>query len=657
MKLLLGNLLLAVFLLLQLSLTGAGDAAFDALIAKMEADVLELALRVEDLYTSRCDATSLSQCYQGNYNDCDSEFPNQQCFAYEELALPACGDGTKCSALWDYSVSNVVIPDDLAGTDLNPTDPSVIETVCFTQKLDEWFVQKRSEDSDYWNSRGLASPWMYFGSMSGAYRIYPARQTPVCGDYDPRRRPWYIAASSGPKNVILILDTSGSMKEPRLTLMKEAAKQVIQSLTAGDRVAIVQFANQGILHAEQNRYFYEANEKNKETLIKAIDAFEAIGGTNFKDAFAQAFAVLDNSLKVELHVTCNTAILFLTDGVMTEPPGETEENVLTFITDGLKSFEGRLENRPILLFTYSISENDDVHIFPQQIACSVENGVWSKIVDDRKILESLTSYFMLFAIGLGTGGNSDFTAWVEPYSFATGGILGTTVSAPVYDRTRNPPLFLGVVGIDFPLVAVDKALGVKEGSQESIDRIVLTSTAKCPRINLTLCELESFRHRGIAGDDALCTSNCSEDVFDTIEEEPCVLASDLPDDLWIDRSYEGLSYTDRACCRVGETGPSDECPAGDDSSSNAAVIGGAVGGAVGFLALVAVLCYCVRKKRDEGKAGGTTVATSSVPTTTEQSTEPDIPVTASESVLPIPSPPPPSAPFNPDYVDPTLARG
>ena len=29
--------------------------------------------------------------------------------------------------------------------------------------------------------------------------------------YDPRVRPWYVGASSGPKDVIIVLDTSGSM--------------------------------------------------------------------------------------------------------------------------------------------------------------------------------------------------------------------------------------------------------------------------------------------------------------------------------------------------------------------------------------------------------------------------------------------------------------
>lgn len=51
---------------------------------------------------------------------------------------------------------------------------------------------------------------MYYGSSNGVFRMYPAA-TDKCVDndstYDPRVRPWYVAASSGPKDIVLVLDT------------------------------------------------------------------------------------------------------------------------------------------------------------------------------------------------------------------------------------------------------------------------------------------------------------------------------------------------------------------------------------------------------------------------------------------------------------------
>ena len=53
--------------------------------------------------------------------------------------------------------------------------------------------------------------WQYFGSNAGLVRTFPGREwdTNFAGfynDYDPRLRPWYIAATSGPKDVVIVLD-------------------------------------------------------------------------------------------------------------------------------------------------------------------------------------------------------------------------------------------------------------------------------------------------------------------------------------------------------------------------------------------------------------------------------------------------------------------
>lgn len=62
-------------------------------------------------------------------------------------------------------------------------------------------------------------------------RIAMERGVQLIGADDPRIRPWYVAASSGPKDVVIVLDVSGSMSQyNRLDLAKEAAETVINTL-------------------------------------------------------------------------------------------------------------------------------------------------------------------------------------------------------------------------------------------------------------------------------------------------------------------------------------------------------------------------------------------------------------------------------------------
>ena len=57
----------------------------------------------------------------------------------------------------------------------------------------------------------LSYRWQYFGAVEGLVRLYPGREWSVnfagfYKDYDPRVSPWFIAATSGPKDVVIILD-------------------------------------------------------------------------------------------------------------------------------------------------------------------------------------------------------------------------------------------------------------------------------------------------------------------------------------------------------------------------------------------------------------------------------------------------------------------
>ena len=64
-----------------------------------------------------------------------------------------------------------------------------------------------------------------------------------CDDYDPRRRPWYVAASSGPKDVVIIMDISASMDdEGRLPLAQDAVASVLSTMNEHTYTNMVLFS-------------------------------------------------------------------------------------------------------------------------------------------------------------------------------------------------------------------------------------------------------------------------------------------------------------------------------------------------------------------------------------------------------------------------------
>ena len=65
-----------------------------------------------------------------------------------------------------------------------------------------------------------------------------------CTSYDPRRRPWYVGGLTGRKNVMIVLDISGSMKEgspTRIRKAKQACEIIINTLSNSDTFALIAF--------------------------------------------------------------------------------------------------------------------------------------------------------------------------------------------------------------------------------------------------------------------------------------------------------------------------------------------------------------------------------------------------------------------------------
>lgn len=116
-----------------------------------------------------------------------------------------------------------------------------------------------------------------------------------------------------PKDVLLVLDTSGSMEGEKLQQAKDALRYVLQHLNTEDRFNAIAFSSGVRTYASALRPPTEA-----EAAIQWIESLEAIGGTNIYLALSEALKQADDARP--------KIILFLTDGLPTE--GITDEGAL-----------------------------------------------------------------------------------------------------------------------------------------------------------------------------------------------------------------------------------------------------------------------------------------------------------------------------------------
>mmetsp|Transcript_2336 Transcript_2336/g.3623 ORF Transcript_2336/g.3623 Transcript_2336/m.3623 type:complete len:650 (-) Transcript_2336:61-2010(-) len=608
-----------------------------SILQRMETDVLAFRDEMERVYSARCETKTLTECAETNFNDCSSTFPSQQCAKADELVFSACGDGETCNALWDKTLSTVSVPAALAqGPSNNPNDNEVIESACYSRLAEQYMIDKYKTDEEYWAKYNVQPSWTYFGAHNGLFRRIPAIHQEECGQYDPRRRPWFVAASSGPKDVVLVIDVSGSMEDyGRMDIAKEAAITIVETLTVADRVAVVSFSSRAAQIGGFSSLIRATNE-NKKRLIKAIKDLNAKGATNFYDAFNTAFNALDKTIRSESTSGCNIAVLFMTDGQISEGPGANK--VIELVNNRTEQLSATF-NRNTTLFTFSLGQQAD-HAVTKSIACST-NGIWSPVDDfTGDLVTAMSSYYKLFALGLGEGGNEDFTAWVEPYEFTNpAGKMGTTVSAPVYDRSVKPPLFLGVVAVDSYMDTLEQVLGEDATSSTMLQRFVLLSTARCPKLGLTECELDALRFLG-GGEEATC--GVCNSTYTGIVPEKCPFQSDLPNNLWHNTDMEGKKYEDRACCESGGIVPSESCPPYELS-------GGAIAGIVIGSAFFLCMCsFFLNKKVRQLKARKQQQKQSKASANSNEPTEPEINLGASYEgmsiVMPTSAPP-----INPNF--------
>ncbi len=132
-----------------------------------------------------------------------------------------------------------------------------------------------------------------------------------------------------PRDVILVLDTSGSMAGEKIEQAREALIYVLEHLNEQDRFNIIAFSSGLQPYARGLRPASEADQAA--TWVRRL---EAIGGTDINRALLEALALLDRSERPAV-------LIFLTDGLPTEGVTEIEHilaNVESSAPDNVRLF-------------------------------------------------------------------------------------------------------------------------------------------------------------------------------------------------------------------------------------------------------------------------------------------------------------------------------
>ncbi|HET9660197.1 MAG TPA: VIT domain-containing protein [Thermomicrobiales bacterium] len=171
------------------------------------------------------------------------------------------------------------------------------------------------------------------------------------------------------KDVIVVLDTSGSMEGEKLAQAKEALVYILQNLNEGDRFTIVEFSTGVRLYDDDLLSASDAQHA-----IEWVENLESSGGTDIDGALSEAMELVENERP--------TYVLFLTDGLPTE--GET---------DPAEILDDVSETAPDNVRLFAFGVGDDVDTFLLDNLTSEHHGASSYVRPGERLDETVSNFY------------------------------------------------------------------------------------------------------------------------------------------------------------------------------------------------------------------------------------------------------------------------
>ncbi|XP_052410962.1 voltage-dependent calcium channel subunit alpha-2/delta-1 isoform X2 [Carassius gibelio] len=334
-----------------------------------------------------------------------------------------------------YNTTAVHIP-----TDIYEGSTIILNELNWTAGLDDIFKKNKADDPSLL--------WQVFGSASGLARYFPAspwvdtRNTPNKIDlYDVRRRPWYIQGAASPKDMLILVDASGSVSGLTLKLIRTSVSEMLETLSDDDYVNIVSF-NNSAKSVACFKNLVQANVRNKKILKEAVQKITANGTTDYKIGFKEAFGQL-SSINFS-RANCNKIIMLFTDG------GEDRASEI---------FDNYNRKKEVRIFTFSVGQHNYDKTPIQWMACN-NNGYYYEIPSIGAIRINTQEYLDVLGRPMVKEYDDAKTVqWTNVYVDALELGLVITGTLPVFNKTSTSKdknkaqsqLILGVMAIDVSL--------------------------------------------------------------------------------------------------------------------------------------------------------------------------------------------------------------
>ncbi|XP_060885252.1 voltage-dependent calcium channel subunit alpha-2/delta-1a [Labrus mixtus] len=333
--------------------------------------------------------------------------------------------------LVSYNTSAVHIP-----TDIYEGSNIILNELNWTEALEDVFRKNKEEDPSLL--------WQVFGSATGLARYFPASPWVNANSsddkidlYDVRRRPWYIQGAASPKDMLILVDASGSVSGFTLNLIRTSVRKMLETLSDDDYVNVVYF-NDKAMYASCFENLVQANTRNKRKLQDAVQTIAAKGTTNYRGGFELAFEQL-----AQMNVSranCNKIIMLFTDG------GEERAEEI---------FEKYNPTQAVRIFTFSVGQHNYDKGPIQWMACK-NKGYYYEIPSKGAIRINTQEYLdVLGRPMVKADKKAKQVQWTNVYLDALELGLVITGTLPVFNKTKikktQNQLILGVMAIDVSL--------------------------------------------------------------------------------------------------------------------------------------------------------------------------------------------------------------